>query len=242
MMDKDIFNQLFMLLKQNGTYKDFITIYSLNKNSIHCRTSEGDTLLHYAVFRNDTKIVKFLLKEGMSINLLDYENMSPIMVAIQCGHYSLASTLLRNKPDLSLLNNNGQNALILLAINKPIDHSIITIVIDNSDINKQDNNNMTALMHAAKRNNCILIEYLIIFNANLMITDNYGNTAYTFLKNNPKVIKYKKTLNRLHNLMLPDVLLSLSSEKLNNEHGIPFPTAGGHHQIYKWISDYALFE
>ena len=114
----------------------------------------------------DTKDVQHLISAGMDVNVLDENDMSPLMIASQAGHKGLVEQLIEAKADVNLQNLSGDTALIyaskdlrnksVVADLKGINHMekiqecMQVLLQHNAEINIQGKDGDTALMHLGK--------------------------------------------------------------------------------------------
>lgn len=126
-----------------------------------------------------TQCIKILINKGIDINVKDNEGNTPLILAIDSNHISIASFLLKNSANVNAKNEKGQNSLHLLCSNMNFKNTVADMLIENGlDINAQDNAGKT-ILHCALENFFAkneMINYLINKDANLNIKDEDGNT------------------------------------------------------------------
>lgn len=71
--------------------------------------------LHLACVKGSEQIVKLLLDNGAKLNIVDLNNQTPLMKAIEGGHFGCVNQLLSYCPDLTARDKRG-NAPIHLAV------------------------------------------------------------------------------------------------------------------------------
>lgn len=64
--------------------------------------STGFSVLHYAVKRNLQAIVHMLIMAGMDVDMFDYEQNTPLMIAIHSFHNDLVKYLIKVGAHISL--------------------------------------------------------------------------------------------------------------------------------------------
>ena len=79
----------------------------LNKKilDINSCDQEGDTPLHWAVYKGQTETVKLLLQRGASLDPLGFDGSTPFFVSIQEGHIPISFELLEYGANPSIPNN-----------------------------------------------------------------------------------------------------------------------------------------
>lgn len=140
--------------------------------------SFGQTALHIAVANESTDILKYLLqKKKIDINHLDYEENSPLFIAVAINSFEIADTLLLNGADPKF----EKKCLLHIAVSNA-SHPMVTLLLKAGvDPNLTDSQGQTALHVAAfspgtpfRRN---IVDLLIRNKANPNATDNFGRTA-----------------------------------------------------------------
>lgn len=83
-----------------------IYFYFLGSRTVQLMTvideSTGFTVLHYAVKRNLRAVVHMLIMAGMDVDTFDYEQNTPLMIAIHSFHNELAKYLIKVGAHISL--------------------------------------------------------------------------------------------------------------------------------------------
>jgi len=94
----------------------------LNKVSIDCVTSDGDTLLHYAVRFNKRKVVEYLVEHKIDLSAkggIFYG--TALEDAIYYGYLGIASYLIDRGTNLNITNMDGDTALHIASRNGYLD-------------------------------------------------------------------------------------------------------------------------
>lgn len=192
----------------NGDCYDIIKTLIEHGADVHYKTEDGTTLLMMAgegyLYCFDDK-AKALLDYGAEIDAKDSKGRTALMYVIATGYYFL-STLLSRGADVNIKDKYGITALMYLVgepriesgHNSGFDFDYERTHIDNvlealedlikygADINAQDNEGKTALIHAIdsprydKEDSIQIVEALIKHGADLNIKDNQGKTALTY--------------------------------------------------------------
>ena len=134
--------------------------------------------------------ISLYLENGGDINVADNEGNTLLMKSVYLGYYDLADYILLNNADISLTNNNGENALILSADYPYIINLILNNNIDNLD--SADNKGKTALFHACEFGNLNSVRILIKSGSDINKRDIFGKTIlmYAVESENLELIKY----------------------------------------------------
>jgi len=85
------------------------------KADVHqAEKSSGRTALHKAAFWGHEKVVRYLLDEcKLDVNATDYNGDTPLHDAVKFSHPGVVEILLASKPDLTLKNKQGKDAMAL---------------------------------------------------------------------------------------------------------------------------------
>ncbi|MBX7218694.1 MAG: ankyrin repeat domain-containing protein [Blastocatellia bacterium] len=114
-----------------------------------------------ATEHGETRIVRRLLLGGASVNTVDGQHQTSLMLAAQYGHVEIARLLLKsNRIIINTGNNSGETALMLAA--KYGRNEIARLLLESSAmVDLADSNHETALTLAAKANNTELVGLLL---------------------------------------------------------------------------------
>ena len=111
----------------------------------------GACALHYAAKYSDSRLIKFLIARGISVNVMDNDNKTPLLWACQKANNSEnATVLLEQGAYINRINKeNGACALHYAA--KFSDKNMIEFLIKNDmSVNAMDNDNKTPLLWASE--------------------------------------------------------------------------------------------
>jgi LCP family protein required for cell wall assembly len=126
--------------------------------------------------------VKKFLKQGIDVNLKDYEGRTALVCAILNNHIDIANLLIDRGADVNTKDIYGITVLwhSLLSGN----YDIANLLIDKgADVNAKDNNGRTLLMNAVEKNEPEIVSFLIDRGADINAKDNDGYTVL-YLANN----------------------------------------------------------
>ena len=139
----------------------------------------GACALHYAAIFSDKSVIEFLIREGISVNVMDNDKRTPLLWACQkANNVDNVTALLTHGADISTTNKEcGAYALHYAA--KVSDNSMIELLIGKGiSVNVMDNDNRTPLLWACqKANNVDNVTALLTHGADINKT-NKKNSAY----------------------------------------------------------------
>lgn len=145
-------------------------------------------MLQFILLFRRLDVVKFFSDHNVSFNVQDSSGMTPLMWATD------EQTLLEDLNNfLELLPSEFVEKLnpSLLMKSTPLEALIGQLVLRGTNVNIQDNNGMTALMHATANNYHDMVKALLKYSANPYLKDVDGNTALDIAeyKDNEKIIE-----------------------------------------------------
>lgn len=183
------------LLEENDYNKIIETIEEkeieeIQNSNIPEKPNIFDKINNRESVRNMILNISLYLENGGDINVADNEGNTLLMKSVYLGYYDLADYILLNNADISLTNNNGENALILSADYPYIINLILNNNIDNLD--SADNKGKTALFHACEFGNLNSVKLLIKSGSDINKRDIFGKTIlmYAVESENLELIKY----------------------------------------------------
>lgn len=150
-----------------------------------------------AIKSNNIKTVKSLIKQGASLDYQDKDGFTPLMRAAILNRSGIIVTLLNNKANPDMKNNEGKTALILAveegnlkAVKKLADTNMLKanfrIIkkvkklirnINESNLDIQDNKGYTAMMYAVEKERNDILKTLLAEGADVNKKNNNGKTA-----------------------------------------------------------------
>lgn len=201
----------------NGRHVEISNLLIQNGAKVTHKDVDGNSPLLLAVSRDlSTDFVETLIKSGgAKVNDTDRNGISALSTACFNQNLPMIKLLIRNKADLMIKDNYGNNLLIIASSHENPRHvlqpgpdqitdygklrhsnttkEIVELLIDGGlEVNGRDNFGKTALMLAATSNDVPVIEVLLKKGADINIQDSYGFTAliWSILLNNPEATKY----------------------------------------------------
>jgi ankyrin repeat protein len=130
--------------------------------------SKGNTFLHQVVSANNLKILKMFLKlKGLDVNVGNYQNRRPLMIAAASGNVLIVKELLANGADPNLLDNDQRNSLfygLLSDKNQQIAETLLPLTFD---INQTDRVGATVAILAARQKKSTTLNSILCRNPDL---------------------------------------------------------------------------
>lgn len=166
------------LLAQSNT-----NINQKNQDLINYTVVTDLTALHKAIMMGNIQIIALLLERGATINAKDYQNFTPLHMAV------------------------SHDETLLLATRTAIVQLLLT---NNADINAQNINGNTALHMAAKNNLIEIVKLLLEKGADLRIRNTFKETPFDYARDNQAIttiIKNHITQARLMRELEPKIAL-----------------------------------
>jgi ankyrin repeat protein len=163
--DRNDFGVTSIMLAAEGGHSDVVSLLLERGANIDDKNNAGWSSLIYASKEGKIDAVSLLLASGANIHDKDNIGRSVLLHAAlqsQSGSDQL----------IYLLNNIGKN------IRYPSNAAVLSLLLENgADINDKDNDGNTALMCAARGNNCLSIPVLLNHGAQINNVNKDGNTA-----------------------------------------------------------------
>ena len=193
-VNEDIINRTYddqtLLMRAASQGKTEIVKALIQKGaSVRTQNTEKKTALILAAQQGHYDVVQVLIHNNANVNGVDTDKKTALMYAAEQGHDQVVKLLLDNSADIEASNQNGQTALFLAARNGH-DSVVKELILKNPQVvQKLDNENKTALMHAletspqetqGRENQQNVAQYLIKSKSskiNAALADKQGSTA-----------------------------------------------------------------
>lgn len=184
LLEENDYNQIIETIEEQKEIEE------IQNSNIPEKPNIFDKINNRESVRNMILNISLYLENGGDINVADNEGNTLLMKSVYLGYYDLADYILLNNADISLTNNNGENALILSADYPYIINLILNNNIDNLD--SADNKGKTALFHACEFGNLNSVKILIKSGSDINKRDIFGKTIlmYAVESENLELIKY----------------------------------------------------
>ncbi|KAK4337138.1 hypothetical protein RND71_043356 [Anisodus tanguticus] len=118
----------------------------------HIQDKDGDRAVHHAAFGNQCLALSFLANSGADINARNLRHQTPLHIAVNKGHESVVSNLLKLRCHPSLQDSEGDTPLHD-AISKKREDILSLLINHGADISLTNNNGFNAIHYAALRGN-----------------------------------------------------------------------------------------
>lgn len=158
-------------------------LLSLDGNTIHKKTHDSRTYLHWAAYAGKTQVVEKLLKDGASVSALDSHGNTPLTFAANSGQMDTAvyDTFIKYGVNLSEeVNEDGANALLLLAPYITKEETFSYFTDHNLDLHSVDDNGNGIFNYAAKKGNINVLKLLVEKGVDYKSLNNLGGNAFLF--------------------------------------------------------------
>ena len=184
LLEENDYNQIIETIEEEKEIEE------IQNSNIPEKPNIFDKINNRESVRNMILNISLYLENGGDINVADNEGNTLLMKSVYLGYYDLADYILLNNADISLTNNNGENALILSADYPYIINLILNNNIDNLD--SADNKGKTALFYACEFGNLNSVRILIKSGSDINKRDIFGKTIlmYAVESENLELIKY----------------------------------------------------
>lgn len=184
LLEENDYNQIIETIEEQKEIEE------IQNSNIPEKPNIFDKINNRESVRNMILNISLYLENGGDINVADNEGNTLLMKSVYLGYYDLADYILLNNADISLTNNNGENALILSADYPYIINLLLNNNIDNLD--SADNKGKTALFHACEFGNLNSVRILIKSGSDINKRDIFGKTIlmYAVESENLELIKY----------------------------------------------------
>jgi ankyrin repeat protein len=131
------------------------------KSDVNQADEEGATPLHWAVQRNDSKMVDLLIRSGAKVRATNRYGVASLELAAVNGNADVVTRLLDAGAEVDLIGPSGQTPL-MSAARTGIVPAVKVLLAHGANVNaRQKETGQTALMWAASENNVSTIEVLL---------------------------------------------------------------------------------
>ena len=155
--------------------------------------SRGYSLLHIAAETGMVEMADLLLDNGANVNCQDFDDATPIHIALKKRHDQFALKLIERGADVRLVEDRQRKTTLHIAVEGDCYESVKAIIKKKVvKIDMQDRRQVTALYIAAAKNNNFLTEILLKHGAKVNIcnkTDNCTVLHYALHNKNQKMVK-----------------------------------------------------
>lgn len=193
---------------QNLPVTKLLLDHGANPNYIDKR---GETALFHT---NNPDIVQLLLNNGADPNIQNNDGENVLSNAVQSGSWDIVRILLDNGANINIQTRSGQTPLMLSAatvdINRqPTDGPARLFIERGAQLDIQDTEGNTALIHAVLKNNEPMVRLLLENGANPNVQNAVGQTALSIAKSDPVENQNKAIIELLKNPPPPNPIRKL---------------------------------
>ena len=145
-----------------------------------------EAVLFTAVKKSNYEKVIEMIERGVTTNIHDSEDMTPLAYALRNDDEKMFDLLLKNDADVNhqILK---KTSLLTFYIKSKKSKLLAKLLKADADVNFQDSIGMTPMMHAIENTNIDAIKLFISFdykdNLDLNITDYSGKTMFDYVEN-----------------------------------------------------------
>ncbi|OUM62550.1 hypothetical protein PIROE2DRAFT_61815 [Piromyces sp. E2] len=165
-----------LMVSYNHKYMDIFN-YLVEYLDINQKDKYGHTLLYYVIKEEDETNMKNLISIGAKIN-------NDCMNIASSKRYILRYILEYDNIPINYINDKGESLLMAAILNSSIDSELFKKLIKvGCDVNAQDNEGNTPLIHAVKKENIEIVKLLIQYGVIKEMKNNNGKTAKDFTSN-----------------------------------------------------------
>jgi len=148
---------------------------------LNINSSEGYSLLHYAVMDEQKEMAKFLIDRGLSVNITDNKENTPLHLAAGSGNLEMVALLISAGADINAKNSYGTTP-IHEACWKGNGEIVDFFLSKNAKIDEKDSHGNTSLHDAVWYEQYDIVELLIAAGADVNIRNNNGELPLDLAK------------------------------------------------------------
>ncbi|XP_046337772.2 ankyrin repeat domain-containing protein 17-like [Haliotis rufescens] len=161
---------------------------------------KGDNLLHFASWGGNVEVVKFVLSLGMlSINSRGWQEITPVMLAVDKGHNDVVELLVSKGADVSFLDKGHGTLLHFACRGGNVEVVKFVLSLGMLSINSRGWKKMTPVMTAADKGHKEVVELLVSKGADVSLLDKGHDTLLHLAckGGNVEVVKFVLSLGML---------------------------------------------
>jgi len=144
--------------------------------SMYYKSYRGWSALHYSCWKENLDVIKYLIKNGININLQTQGGNSPLNIAILFNNKNAIECLLTAGADINLKDSTGCTPL-KKAVQENDSLDIIELLIKHgANIDEPDNDGWTPLMNAVYNDESKIARLLLTYQANVNLKNSIGYT------------------------------------------------------------------
>eukprot|EP00035_Acanthoeca_spectabilis_P022998 m.447061 g.447061 ORF g.447061 m.447061 type:complete len:657 (-) comp19465_c0_seq1:64-2034(-) len=186
----------------------------------------GGKAIHYACWGGHIPMVRWLLRQGASLQELDLVGNTPLLYAVYGGHLELVRALLTMGCSLLEKNNKGHSPIIQASCGGHA-HIVQWLIGQGASIYERDDVGNTSLLFAAWGGHISVLEWLLENGASLHEMSDTGHTALLSAANSGKQEVVAWLMNT-HGASLDD-------RNHNGDSALLLAAFGGHCNFLLWL-------
>lgn len=140
-----------------------VDLQASQKAELKASDFTSENVLHDAVRANEFEMVKYLVKQGVSIDTQDEYGYTPLHLAVRLNQYDIISFLIDHKANINTTDEYEDTPLIDATRNNETDIAKL-LICNGAKRNVADINGMTTLQHSAKNKNQEIVNLLRVDN------------------------------------------------------------------------------
>lgn len=168
------------LIRQGKT--DEAKSFFITKSDINEQDEDGNTVLHAAAIMNDEDLVNFLIIKGANKEIKNYDNQTPLMIAVEHDCYESVRALTRAKANVFVEDSEG-----ITALEKALEKNEMyyELIINENTAELRNEDGETIIHYFVKTKNEKALEYAFKKNLNIDVADNNNITPLAIALSNP---------------------------------------------------------
>ena len=146
-------------IAEDGNVKKLKELLLDNKVDVNLANPKenGDTPLHVAAMSNRSEVVEILLSKGAEVDKPNYDNQTPLMMAILHNYYNTtAEMLIRHGADINKTDNNGKKPIHMACRKYGVPSLVKLLIKYGADVNEPEKNALkNTPLHLAAMNHTV---------------------------------------------------------------------------------------
>jgi|TARA_B100000287_G_scaffold287151_1_gene270669 ankyrin repeat protein len=173
-----------MIQKTTKRLTILFLLFFLDSNLLAVEDSDifFEAVFFTAVKKSNYEKVMEMFEKGVSANILDSDDMSPIGYALINDDQRMFDLLIKNDANINLIIQKKTSHLTFY-IKSQRSKLLKSLIAYGSDLNFRDNTGMTPMMHAIENVNIDAVNILLESDIEMDLTDYSGKTIFDYAKN-----------------------------------------------------------
>ena len=133
-------------LKYNSEHVLIYLFKNANKTIVNKLNTNGESILHLALLKNNPNIISMCLKLGSNIETKNNNDETPLYFAIRSGIYNNVLTIINNYANIFILNKDRESPFVVACLDENRDIKIVRLLVEKgSDIDGKTKDGKTIL-------------------------------------------------------------------------------------------------